>query len=155
MKDQFAGEVIVFVASDGQISIDVSLADETVWLSQEQIAELFARDRTQVTRHIGNLFKEGELDEASNVRISHIASRGDRPTKLYSLDVVISVGYRVKSQRGTQFRIWANTVIKEHLLRGVSISNSALTALTLLVAESLPERKDFIVGLILNMLAEA
>ena len=83
--------------------LEVRLENETVWLTQQQMSELFERDRTVITRHINNTFKENELNEKSNVQFLHIAN-SDKPIKLYSLDVIISVGYRVKSQRGTQFR---------------------------------------------------
>ena len=105
-------QIIIYQTEDGLTKIDVTLENETVWLSQEQMAELFQRDRTVITKHIGNIFKEGELDEKSNVQFLHIAN-SDKPVKLYSLDVIISVGYRVRSLRGTQFRIWANSVLKE------------------------------------------
>jgi prophage maintenance system killer protein len=104
------------------------VGDDTVWLTQAQMADLFDRDRTVITRHIGNVFGEGELDRGSNVRHLHIASAGDRPTALYNLDVVISVGYRVKSKRGTQFRIWANGVLRDHLLRGYTLNEKRLLA---------------------------
>lgn len=87
--------------------IDVRLANDTVWLTQAQISELFQKERSGITKHISNIFKEGELEENSNVSFFHIAN-SDKPVKYYSLDVIISVGYRVKSLRGTQFRIWAN-----------------------------------------------
>ena len=93
------------------------MKNETVWLTQAQISELFEKDRSVITKHINNLFAENELEEKSNVHILHIAN-SDKPVKSYSLDVIISVGYRVKSKRGTQFRIWANRILKEFLLNG-------------------------------------
>ncbi|MDE5881846.1 MAG: virulence RhuM family protein, partial [Muribaculaceae bacterium] len=113
-------EIIIY-QPDSTIKLEVRLENETVWLTQQQMSELFERDRTVITRHINNIFKENELDEKSNVQFLHIAN-SDKPIKLYSLDVIISVGYRVKSQRGTQFRQWANKVLKEYLLRGYSIN---------------------------------
>ena len=101
------------------------MEEETVWLTQAQMAELFQKDRTVVTRHINNVFTEGELDQESNVHFLHIPF-SDRPVKLYSLDVIISVGYRVKSQRGTQFRQWANKVLKDYLLKGYAINQRLL-----------------------------
>ena len=101
---------------------------ETVWLTQAQMAELFQKDQSNIARHIRNVFAEGELVEDSNMQILHNTLSKYKPTKIYSLDVIISVGYRVKSQRGTLFRIWANKVLKEHLLRGYSI-NRHLVAL--------------------------
>ncbi len=93
-------EIIVY-QPDATLSLDVRIENETVWLNQAQMSELFQRDRTVITRHINNIFKEKELEERSNVHFLHIA-RSDKPVKLYSLDVIISVGYRVKSVRGTQ-----------------------------------------------------
>jgi len=116
---------IILYQPDASVKLEVRLEDETVWLTQQQMSDLFLRDRTVITRHINNIFKEKELDEESNVHFLHIAL-SDRPIKLYSLDVIISVGYRVKSIRGTQFRIWANKVLKDYLLRGYSINQRLL-----------------------------
>lgn len=107
------------------MKLEVRLEDDTVWLTQQQMSDLFLRDRTVITRHINNIFKEKELDEESNVHFLHIAV-SDKPIKLYSLDVIISVGYRVKSVRGTQFRQWANKILKEYLLRGYSVNQRLL-----------------------------
>lgn len=112
---------IVLYQPGGSVSLEVRLENETVWLTQQQITELFQRERTVITKHINNVFKEKELDEESNVHFLHIAN-SDKPVKIYSLDVIISVGYRVKSQRGTQFRQWANKVLKEYMLKGYSIN---------------------------------
>lgn len=89
------------------------------------MSELFQRDRSVITKHIANIFKEGELDEKSNVQILHIAN-SDKPVTLYNLDVIISVGYRVKFLRGTQFRIWANKVLKEYLIKGFAMNDDLL-----------------------------
>ena len=114
------GEIILY-QPDEAVRLEVRLEDETVWLTQAQIAELFQRDRTVITKHINNVFKEKELEEKSNVHDLHIAN-SDKPVKFFSLDVIISVGYRVKSVRGTQFRQWANKILKEYLLKGYSIN---------------------------------
>jgi len=114
------GEIILY-QPDEAVRLEVHLEDETVWLTQAQIAELFQRDRTVITKHINNVFKEKELEEKSNVHFLHIAN-SDKPVKFFSLDVIISVGYRVKSVRGTQFRQWANKILKEYLLKGYSIN---------------------------------
>ena len=119
------GEIIIYQSEDNQTQIDVRLENETVWLTQEYMALLFQRDRSVVTKHINNIFKEGELPEISNVQKMHITN-SDKPTKFYSLDVIISVGYRVKSIRGTQFRIWANKILKDYLIRGYSINEKLL-----------------------------
>ena len=112
---------IILYQPDSTVKLEVRLENETVWLTQQQMSDLFERDRTVITRHINNVFKDNELDEKSNVHFLHIAN-SDKPIKLYSLDVIISVGYRVKSQRGTLFRQWANKVLKDYLLRGYSIN---------------------------------
>jgi len=114
------GEIVIYQTSDNQTSLEVRLDNETVWLTQAQMVDLFGRDRTVITKHINNIFKENELSEKSNVHFLHIAF-SDKPVKYYSLDVIISVGYRIKSQRGTQFRIWANSILKNYLLKGYAI----------------------------------
>lgn len=116
---------IILYKPDSTISLDVRVENDTVWLSQAQMADLFLRDRTVITKHINNIFKEQELEESSNVHFLHIAN-SDKPVKLYSLDVIISVGYRVKSIRGTQFRQWANKILKDYLLKGYSLNQRLL-----------------------------
>ena len=105
-------KMLIYQSEEGKIKIDVRFENETVWLSQAQMCELFGRERSVITKHIRNIFEEGELDEKSNVHFLHIAN-SDKPVKYYNLDVIISVGYRVKSQQGTQFRIWATQRLKE------------------------------------------
>ncbi|MBQ3789093.1 MAG: virulence protein RhuM/Fic/DOC family protein [Bacteroidales bacterium] len=116
------GEIIIYQTADGQTSLEVKMENETVWLSQAQMAVLFQKDQSVVARHINNVFKEGELEVNSNMQILHNTLSKYKPTKVYSLDVIISVGYRVKSQRGTQFRIWANRVLKDYLTKGFAIN---------------------------------
>jgi len=111
-------KIEIYNTPDGSTAISVKLENETVWLSQAQMAELFQKDQSVIARHVSNVFKEGELDEKSNMQILHNTLSKYRPTKVYSLDVIISVGYRVKSQRGTQFRIWANKVLKDYIVKG-------------------------------------
>ncbi|MDR2937693.1 MAG: virulence RhuM family protein [Prevotellaceae bacterium] len=113
------GELVKY-SIDGLDNFQVLMEDETVWLTQAQMSELFQKDRTVITKHIANIFKEKELEEKSNVQILHIAN-SDKPVKCYNLNVIISIGYRVKSQRGTQFRIWATKVLKEYLLKGYAV----------------------------------
>ena len=117
----FGENQVVVYQPDETVRLDVRLEEDTVWLTQGQMTELFQRDRTVITRHINNVFAEGELDEKSNVHFLHIPF-SDKPIKVYSLNVIISVGYRVKSLRGTQFRIWATNVLREYLLRGYAFS---------------------------------
>lgn len=119
------GEIVVY-QPDEITRLEVRVEGETVWLTQLQMAELFGRDRTVITKHIRNIFTEQELDEESNVQILHFAN-SDKPVKLFSLDVIISVGYRVKSIQGTRFRQWANSVIKEYLVRGYSVSQRLIS----------------------------
>ena len=125
LEQQARDQVILFQAADGQVSLDVRLEADTVWLSQAQMAELFGRERSVITRHVGNVFREGELPEKSNVHFLHIAG-ADRPVGFYNLDVIISVGYRVKSPRGTQFRIWATQVLRQHLIEGYTLHQRRL-----------------------------
>ena len=120
------GEIVVY-QPDEITRLEVRINDDTVWLTQGQMSDLFGRDRTVITKHIRNIFSEQELDEKSNVHFLHFAN-SDKPVKLFSLDVIISVGYRVKSTQGTRFRQWANKVIKEYLLKGYCI-NPRLTAI--------------------------
>jgi hypothetical protein len=112
---------IVIYQPDKTLRLDVRLENETVWLTQVQMADLFQRDRTVITRHVRNVFSEGELAERGNVHFLHVPP-SDKPVKIYSLNVVISVGYRVKSVRGTQFRIWATSVLRDYLLRGHAVN---------------------------------
>lgn len=131
------GEMIIYQTEDGLTKIDVSMQDETVWLTQEQMAELFQRDKSTISRHIKNIFAEGELDEKVVVAefattSQHGAMEGktqNNITKFYNLDVVISVGYRVKSQRGVQFRIWATNILKEYIKKGFAVDDDRLKEL--------------------------
>jgi prophage maintenance system killer protein len=119
------GEIIIYKAKDGQTKLEVNLQDETVWLTQEQMVNLFKRDQSVISRHINKVFKERELDKKSNMHFLHIAN-SDKPVTFYSLDAVISVGYRINSQRATQFRIWATKTLKEHLIKGYTINENRL-----------------------------
>lgn len=119
------GEIIIYQAPDGQTAIDVRLEKETIWLRQEQIAQLFDRERSVITKHINNIFKEKELDRESNVQNLHITN-SDKPVAFFNLDIIISVGYRVKSPQGTQFRIWANKVLKDYLVKGYAVNEKRL-----------------------------
>ncbi len=121
-------QVVLYTAQDGSIALDVTLKGETVWLTQKQMSILFDTERSVVTKHLRNIFSTGELDEKSNVQKMHIAS-SDKPIALYNLDAIISVGYRVNSKRGTQFRIWATGVLREHLLRGYTVNERRLKEL--------------------------
>ena len=121
-------ESVFFETEDREITLSVPIEDETVWLNQAQMTTLFGVDRTVITRHVNNVFKEGELVRESNVQNLHIAN-SDRPVQFYSLDVIISVGYRVKSKRGVEFRKWANSVLKQYILQGYAVNNSRINQL--------------------------
>lgn len=116
-------EMIIFEASSGQI--DVRLEKDNVWLSQAQLSQLLGRDRSVIGRHITAVFADGELDEEGNVQKMHIPP-ADKPTALYNLDVIISVGYRVKSREGIRFRQWATRILKDHLTRGYTLDRQRL-----------------------------
>lgn len=123
--------VIILYQPDETISLEVRMGEESVWLTQQQMAELFSKDRTDIGRHIRNIYKEGELEkDITCAKFAHMGTEGDQQYEYtaYNLDVIISVGYRVKSQRGTRFRQWANKVLKEYLLRGYAV-NSRIVAL--------------------------
>lgn len=126
---ELSDKIVIYRTSDGQTSVSVRMDGDTVWLSQAQMAELFQKDRTVIGRHISNIYKEHELErETTCANFAHMGKEADQTyqTTLYNLDVVISVGYRIKSQRGTQFRIWANKVLKDYLVKGYAV-NKALT----------------------------
>lgn len=118
-------KIIIYQTIDGQTSIEVKLEDETIWLSANQMATLFDRDEKTIRKHINNVFSEGELDKENNTHFLRVDGV-KQPVAFYSLDVIISIGYRVKSQRGTQFRIWANKILKDYLVKGYVV-NKTLT----------------------------
>ena len=124
-------KVVVYETPDGEMRVDVRLDRETVWLTQRQMAELFGRDRSLVTKHIRNIFKEGELEpEATCAKFAQVQSEGgravSRKVEHFNLDVIISVGYRVNSKRGVQFRQWATRTLRDHLVRGYTLHKQRL-----------------------------
>ncbi len=121
------GEIIIYQTPDGNTQLDVKLDHDTVWLTQAQIADLFGTKRPAITKHLKNVFNDGELDENSVSSIlEHTASDGKiYNTKFYSLDAILSVGYRVNSKNATQFRIWANKILKEYLVKGFVVNQQA------------------------------
>ena len=121
-------ELVIFETVDNAVKLEVPVNKETVWLTQAQMTELFNVDRTVITRHINNIFKEGELDKESNVQKMHIAN-SDKPVSYYNLDVIISVGYRVKSKRGVEFRKWANSVLKQYIIQGYAVNHNRMAQL--------------------------
>ncbi|RXR31317.1 Fic/DOC family protein [Flavobacterium piscinae] len=118
-------QIEIYAANDNSVEIVVQFESDTVWLNQEQLVALFQRDQSVISRHIKNIFKEGELEEKSNMQKMHIAN-SDKPVAFYNLDVIISVGYRVKSKQGTQFRQWATKRLKELLVQGYSLNEKRL-----------------------------
>lgn len=120
-------DIAIFEGSAGEVVVTVG--QETVWLTQTQMVTLFERDQSVISRHVRNLFQEGELPAAGNMQKVHIAG-SDKPVTLYSLDVIISVGYRVKSPQGVRFRQWATRLLKEHLLKGYTLIRLMINMLT-------------------------
>ena len=120
-------QIVIYQTEDGQTQIDVRLENETVWLTQAQMAELFETDRTSIVRHINNIYKVDELDrESTCAKIAQVQIEGERQVKrnipYFNLDMIISVGYRVNSKRGIKFRQWANRVLKEYLVKGYAVN---------------------------------
>lgn len=128
---QNKGEIILYQAPDESSKIEVTLVDETVWLSLDQIAELFQRNKSTISRHIRKIFKSGELQEMSTIAFfATVQSEGNRSVErtiaFYNLDMIISVGYRVNSYRGVQFRMWVTSILKEHLIKGFAMNDELL-----------------------------
>ena len=123
-------EIVFFETEDKNISLPVVIENETVWLTQEQMSELFDTARSSIAYHIGNIYKEGELDKDTSVEIfDRSQNKASRPPQYYNLDVIISVGYRVKSKRGVEFRKWANSVLKQYILQGYAVNNNRISQL--------------------------
>ena len=132
-------ELVIFESEDQAVSLKVPIEEETVWLTQAQMTRLFSVDRTVITRHVNNVFRDEELDE----NFLHIAN-SDKPVKFYSLDVIISVGYRVKSKRGIEFRRWANKVLKDYILKGYAVNHNRISQLgeVIKIMKRVEERLD-------------
>ncbi|WP_225307116.1 virulence RhuM family protein [Adhaeribacter soli] len=129
-----SGEILIYKSTEGRPEIQVRLENGTLWLDQYQLSELFQTDRTSIGRHISNIYKSGELQEnATCAKFAQVQKEGSREIKrqikVYNLDLIISVGYRVNSKRGTQFRIWSTNVLKEHLIQGYSLNQRKLDEL--------------------------
>ncbi len=123
-------EIVLFETEDRAITLSVPVEQETVWLTQEQMSELFETARSSIAYHIGNIFKEKELVESTSVEnFDRSENKASRPPKYYNLDVIISVGYRVKSKRGVEFRKWANSILKKYIIDGYAINEKRLQAL--------------------------
>ena len=141
-------ELIFYTSNDGSVQLDAHLERETIWLSQKQMALLFEKDSDTIGLHIRNIYKEGELDEAATTEESSVVQQEGRrkvlrKVRFYNLDVIISTGYRVKSRRGTEFRIWATNVLRQHLVQGYTANEKRLKALkqTLKLAADISSRK--------------
>lgn len=127
--EQRNSSIEIYRSPEGNIELNVKLENDTVWLTQSQMAELFGRDRTVISRHVNNCFKEGELDpNITCAKFAHMGIEGDQTyeTTMYNLDVIISVGYRVKSINGTRFRQWANSILKQYIIKGYAINQKRL-----------------------------
>lgn len=122
-------EIVLFETEDEKVKLSVPIQNETVWLTQDQMSELFDTARSSIAYHIGNIFKEKELERDTSVEIFDRSKNSSRPPQYYNLDVIISVGYRVKSQRGIEFRRWANKVLKDYIIKGYAINDKRLEAL--------------------------
>lgn len=121
-------EIVLFETKDRKIQLTVPVEEDTVWLTQSQMTELFDRDVSVISRHINNIFKEKEVEKESNLHFLQIAN-SDKPVAYYSLDVIISVGYRVKSKRGVEFRKWASSVLKDYIIKGYAVNNNRINQL--------------------------
>ena len=115
-------QIIIYQTEDGQTQVDVRMENDTVWLTTSQMATLFEREESNIRRHVINVFKEGELEKENNVHFLHV-NGVKKPVPFYNLDVIISVGYRVKSQRGVKFRQWANKILKQYLVKGYAVND--------------------------------
>lgn len=145
-------QIIIYQTADGQTQIDVRMENETIWLSANQMAVLFDRDEKTIRKHINNVFSDCEVDKESNTHFLRLA-HSDKPVAFYTLDVIISVGYRVKSQQGVQFRQWANKVLKDYLVRGYAINNQLsvqkyeeLSQLVHLLGRTINNEKELLEG---------
>lgn len=130
MEKTPGGEVLVYKTADGRAQVEVRLDQETVWLTQDQMSRLFGRERSVISRHVRNVFQKNELSEKSNVQFLHIPG-SDKPVGFYNLDMIISVGYRVNSKRGVQFRQWATGILRDYLIKGYALNQTRLSKQTL------------------------
>ena len=160
-------EIVLFETEDEKVRLTVPIQEDTVWLTQAQMTELFDTSKQNVSLHINNCFKEGELDKDSVVKdfLTTASDGKNYKTKYYNLDVIISVGYRIKSQRGIEFRRWANKVLKDYIIKGYAINDKRLEALqktveiqakmlaTAIEGDSDPKEKDIMTTMVMNLLS--
>jgi len=118
-------DIKIYEGEKGNVRVEVRLENESVWLTQKEIVQLFETDQSVISRHINNIFKSGELDKKSNMQKMHIAN-SDKDVSFFNLDVVLSVGYRVNSKKATAFRIWANKILKDYLVKGYAVNQKRL-----------------------------
>ena len=149
MAKQENAELVLYTSKDGQVQLDVQLEQETIWLSLNQLASLFQRDKSVISRHLRYIYKEGELDRratvAKNATVQDESGRSvTRVIEYFNLDAIISVGYRVNSKRGTEFRIWATNVLRQHIVQGYTMNEKRLKELkqTLKLASDISIRKS-------------
>ena len=121
-----SSDLIIYTTEDGLTKIDVTLDDDTVWLTQKQMADLFQKAKSTINEHIKNIYEDGELQQETTMRKFGNSEFSTKPTNFYNLDMIISVGYRVRSQRGVQFRIWASGILKEYLKKGFAMDDNRL-----------------------------
>jgi hypothetical protein len=122
----YTGEILIYQNNEGNIKIDVRLEEETVWLTQDQMAVLFGKSKSTINEHIKNIYSEGELEESTSLKKFGISEFQQKAPNYYNLDIIISVGYRVKSQQGTQFRIWATQRLKEYIVKGFTLNDDSI-----------------------------
>ena len=127
-RENFSSEIVIYQTADGSVALDVPLENETVWLTQKQMQELFGRDISGISRHIANVFKDGEVEKEGNIHYVR-SERTGKPIAYYSLDVIIPVGYRVRSKRAVEFRKWASKVLKQFILRGYAVNEQRMKQL--------------------------
>jgi len=122
-KERIMSDIVIY--ENGEVALNATVENETIWLSQKQIAEIFSKDRTVITRHINNILKDNEVDEKSNVQNMHIAN-SDKPVKFYSLDIILAVGYRTNSAKAINFRKWSTKILKDYLIKGYALNKERL-----------------------------
>jgi len=147
-KELTTSKVAIFSNKNGTINVNARLDSDNIWLSQNQLAELFEKERSVITKHIRNIFKEDELISSVRAKFAHTGTDGKTyQTNYYNLDMIISIGYRVNSKRGVEFRQWANNVLKEHLIKGYSINQQKLNTKTI---EDLQQTVELLSSTLIN-----
>ena len=136
-------QILIYQTEDGQTQVDVRMENETVWLSANQMAMLFGRDEKTIRKHVNNVFSEGELEKENNTHFLRVVGV-KQPVAYYNLDVIISVGYRVKSQRGVKFRQWANRILKQYLVKGYAVNDRLRRVMIISIRLILRRRKDML-----------